>query len=117
MELAAQRTQRTPISVADSRTARLGPQIGQRKPRSATWLGRSRKTAARKRCKISRDGIGTGSYCFLLRSRCPLWPALPAEHVRRPPRVGAAVQYPVLVVGDDGAHRAGEPGFVVPLVH
>src|SRR5688572_30107530 len=41
---------------------------------------------------------------------------LPAEHVGRAARIRAAVVHAVLVVVDDGAYRAREPGPVVPLV-
>ena len=42
---------------------------------------------------------------------------LPPENVRRTARIGTAVQHAILVVGDDGTHRARLPDVVVPPVH
>src|SRR5258706_3745927 len=41
---------------------------------------------------------------------------LPSQYIGRSAGIGGAVQHTVLVVVDDGAHRAGEPGLLVPLV-
>src|SRR5688500_7544256 len=41
---------------------------------------------------------------------------LPAEHVRRPAAVGAAVQHTRLMVRHDGANGAGEPRRIGPVV-
>src|SRR3954470_19613309 len=43
--------------------------------------------------------------------------ASPTQHVRGTPRIGAAMQYAGLLIDDDSARRAREPGVIVPPVH
>src|SRR5262245_54201335 len=57
----------------------------------------------------------TAARCSIMTPRISI--QLPAEHVRRPPCIRAAVQHPAFVIGDDRAHRTGEPGGFRPVVN